>query len=89
MIIIVVIFKVLIDVHYCALNGPDILLTKNSHTFEPKLPKILGYEIAGKLVEVGDAAKKNGFEIGDKVVALNKKTFGGLTNQCTADLSVR
>ncbi|KAF7987538.1 hypothetical protein HCN44_003300 [Aphidius gifuensis] len=79
--------EVLIDVHYCALNGPDALLAKNNHTFEPALPNILGYEIAGKLVEVGGEAKKNGFKIGDKVVALNKTKFGGFKNQCIAEMS--
>lgn len=74
--------------HYCALNGPDALLVKNNYTSEPALPRILGYEIAGKLVEVGDEAKKNGFKIGDKVVALNKEKFGGFKSQCVAEISV-
>lgn len=80
--------QVLIDVHYCALNGPDILQLKNSYTSVPELPKILGYEVAGKLLEVGEDAKKKGFRVGDKIVALNKECAGGLAERCTADVTV-
>ncbi|XP_029167266.1 quinone oxidoreductase-like protein 2 [Nylanderia fulva] len=78
--------EVLIDVHYCALNTADALLSKNLYTFEPKLPTILGYEVVGKLVEVGEEAEKNGYKIGDKVVALNKEKYGGLTEKCLAEI---
>lgn len=78
----------LIDVQYCTLNGPDILKMKNLHRSPPKLPTILGYEVAGKLLEVGDQAKKQGFKVGDKVVALNKVQFGGLAERCVAEMTV-
>ncbi|GAB1862045.1 Quinone oxidoreductase-like protein 2 [Camponotus japonicus] len=78
--------EVLIDVHYCALNTSDTLLSKNLYTFEPKLPKILGYEVVGKLVEVGTEAEKNGYKIGDKVIALNKERYGGLAEKCLAEI---
>lgn len=81
--------QVLIDVHYCALNTSDTLLSKNLYTFEPKLPKILGYEVVGKLVEVGTEAEKNGYKIGDKVIALNKERYGGLAEKCLAEIGVR
>ncbi|XP_034945188.1 quinone oxidoreductase-like protein 2 [Chelonus insularis] len=79
--------EVLIDVHYCSLNGPDVLLTKNAYSVEPTLPKILGYEIAGKLLQVGDEAKAKGFKVGDKVIALNKNKFGGLAEQCVVEMN--
>ncbi|XP_074097367.1 quinone oxidoreductase-like protein 2 homolog [Cotesia typhae] len=79
--------EVLIDVQYCTLNGPDILKMKNLHRSPPKLPAILGYEVAGKLLEVGDQAKKQGFKVGDKVVALNKVQFGGLAERCVAEMT--
>ncbi|KMQ96835.1 quinone oxidoreductase-like protein 2-like protein [Lasius niger] len=78
--------EVLIDVHYCALNTSDALLSKNLYTFEPKLPTILGYEVVGKLVEVGTEAEKNGYKIGDQVVALNKEKYGGLAEKCLAEI---
>lgn len=79
----------LIDVQYCTLNGPDILKLKNLHKSPPKLPTVLGYELAGKLLEVGDQAKKQGFKVGDKVVALNKSRYGGLAERCIVEMTVR
>ncbi|XP_070153354.1 quinone oxidoreductase-like protein 2 [Polyergus mexicanus] len=78
--------EVLIDVHYCALNTSDALLSKNLYTFEPKLPTILGYEVVGKLIEVGTEAEKNGYKIGDKVITLNKERYGGLAERCLAEI---
>ncbi|KAG5308449.1 QORL2 protein, partial [Acromyrmex insinuator] len=78
--------EVLIDVHYCALSTSDLLLSQNLHTFEPKLPMILGYEIVGKLIEIGTEAEKNGYKIGDKVIALNKERYGGLAEKCLAEV---
>ncbi|KYN05319.1 Quinone oxidoreductase-like protein 2 [Cyphomyrmex costatus] len=78
--------EVLIDVHYCALSASDVLLSQNLHTFEPKLPMILGYEVVGKLIEIGTQAEKNGYKIGDKVVALNKERYGGLAEKCLAEV---
>lgn len=80
--------QVLIDVHYCALNASDALLSKNSYTFEPKLPTVLGYEVVGKLIEVGAEAEKEGYRVGDKVVALNKERYGGLAEKCLAEVGV-
>jgi len=81
--------QVLIDVHYCALNISDSLLSRNLYTFEPKLPIILGYEVVGKLVELGAEAEKRGYKVGDKVIALNKERYGGLAEKCLAEIGVR
>ncbi|XP_024876712.1 quinone oxidoreductase-like protein 2 [Temnothorax curvispinosus] len=78
--------EVLIDVHYCALNVSDALLSQNLYTFEPKLPMILGHEFVGKLAEVGAEAEKNGYKVGDKVIALNKERYGGLAEKCLAEV---
>ncbi|XP_032668734.1 quinone oxidoreductase-like protein 2 [Odontomachus brunneus] len=78
--------EVLIDVHYCSLNASDALLSKNSYIFEPKLPTILGYEVLGKLVEVGAEAERKGYRVGDKVIALNKDRYGGLAERCLAEV---
>lgn len=80
--------EVLIDVHYCSLNTSDMLLSQNLYIFEPKLPYILGYEVVGKLIEVGADAEKNGYKVGDKVVALNKERYGGLSEKCLAEVGV-
>lgn len=78
--------QVLIDVDYCALNGSDVLLSDNTYSHQPSLPAILGYEIVGKLLQVGDEAKKNGYKVGDRVVALNRERYGGLAEQCSAEI---
>lgn len=49
---------------------------------------ILGHEIVGKLVEVGAEAEKNGYKVGDKVIALNKERYGGLAEKCLAEVAV-
>jgi len=70
------------------LSASDLLLSQNLHTFKPKLPMILGYEVVGKLIEVGTEAEKNGYKIGDKVIALNKERYGGLAEKCLAEVGV-
>ncbi|XP_076756375.1 quinone oxidoreductase-like protein 2 [Xylocopa sonorina] len=79
--------EVLVDVHYCALNGSDALLTKNMYSFKPTLPMVLGYEFAGKLVQLGEEAEKQGYKVGDKIVAINKERYGGLAEQCVAEVN--
>ena len=80
--------QVVIDVNYCALNGLDVLLCENLYSYEQCLPFVPGYEVSGKLVEVGNDAKKAGYNIGDKVIALNKQRFGGLAERCIAEIGV-
>lgn len=70
------------------MNVSDALLSQNLYTFEPKLPMILGYEVVGKLVEVGSEAEKSGYRVGDKVIALNKERYGGLAEKCLAEVGV-
>ncbi|XP_015123070.1 quinone oxidoreductase-like protein 2 [Diachasma alloeum] len=83
--------EVLIDVHYCALNGPDILQMRNAYTSTTTLPKILGYEVGGKILQISEGAKAkakaDGLKIGDYVVALNKLHSRGLAQQCIADIT--
>ncbi|KAI4498803.1 hypothetical protein M0802_005978 [Mischocyttarus mexicanus] len=76
--------EVVIDVHYCAVNPSDVLLSKNLYTYEPKLPITLGYELVGELVYVGKNAQDKGYKTGDKVIALNKERYGGFAEQCIA-----
>jgi NADPH2:quinone reductase len=81
-------FQVIIDVSHCALNGLDVLLCENLYSMEQNLPFTPGYEVSGKLIEVGEDAKKAGYNVGDKVIALNKKRFGGLAERCIAEMDV-
>ncbi|XP_033211070.1 quinone oxidoreductase-like protein 2 [Belonocnema kinseyi] len=78
--------EVLIDVNYCACNGPDVLLSENSYKSELNPPLVLGFELAGKLIQVGPEAEKTGYKVGDKVVALNKERFSGFAEQCVVEV---
>ncbi|XP_023246099.1 quinone oxidoreductase-like protein 2 homolog isoform X2 [Copidosoma floridanum] len=79
--------EVLIDVNYCALNGLDVLLCENLYPREQSLPFVPGYELSGKLIQVSEGAKQAGYNVGDKVVALNKERFGGLADNCVAEIN--
>lgn len=70
------------------MNVSDALLSQNLHTYEPKLPLVLGHEVVGKLVEIGAEAEKSGYRVGDKVIALNKERCGGLAEKCLAEVGV-
>ncbi|XP_043674730.1 quinone oxidoreductase-like protein 2 isoform X2 [Vespula pensylvanica] len=79
--------EVIIDVNYCSVNHSDVLLSKNSYLYEPKLPITLGYELVGDLVYVGKDAEEKGYKIGDKVIALNKERYGGFAERCVAEVA--
>lgn len=56
--------EILIRVHSCATCGTDAKIFNHGH---PRLnpPQIIGHEIAGEIVEIGNAVQ--GYEIGDRV----------------------
>jgi propanol-preferring alcohol dehydrogenase len=56
--------QVLIKVHACGVCRTDLHIL-DGELIDPKLPLILGHEIVGSVVEVGDAVKK--FSVGDRV----------------------
>lgn len=63
-------------------------MSENLHSHKLNLPFVLGYEVSGKLIKVGEKAKEAGYNVGDKVLALNKERFGGLADQCIAEMNV-
>ena len=60
--------QVVIDVHACAVNFPDVLMIQNLYQFKPPLPFSPGAEVAGIVREVGDGV--TGITVGDRVVDL-------------------
>ncbi|HQE25753.1 MAG TPA: alcohol dehydrogenase catalytic domain-containing protein, partial [Candidatus Atribacteria bacterium] len=56
--------EVLIRVKACAICGSDIRIMHHGNP-RVKFPHIIGHEIAGVVVEVGEGVEK--FEIGDRV----------------------
>jgi NADPH:quinone reductase-like Zn-dependent oxidoreductase/acyl dehydratase len=60
--------EVLIKVHACGVNFPDLLIIQNKYQFKPELPFSPGGEVSGIIESVG--AKIKHFKAGDRVVAL-------------------
>ncbi|KAK6635044.1 hypothetical protein RUM44_000293 [Polyplax serrata] len=74
--------EIRIKVQYCSVNPSDVEIVKGYHEYKPKLPFVPGYEMAGEVLEVGKEAKLEGFNVGDKVIGLNKEACGGLSEEC-------
>ncbi|KFM66812.1 Synaptic vesicle membrane protein VAT-1-like protein, partial [Stegodyphus mimosarum] len=60
--------EVLIRVKACGLNFLDVMLRQGAIDNPPKLPVIMGFELAGEIVAVGEGVPD--FQIGDHVAAL-------------------
>ncbi|XP_066992736.2 quinone oxidoreductase-like protein 2 homolog isoform X2 [Anabrus simplex] len=73
-----------VKVRCCGLNTSDYLVANGEYDFKPSFPYVPGYEVSGKITEVGSTAASEGFAVGDRVVVLNKLTFGGLAEECIA-----
>jgi NADPH2:quinone reductase len=71
---------VLIKVKYSGLNFADVLARTGLYDEAPKIPTILGYDVAGTVSAVGDKVTK--YKIGDRVAALTR--FGGYAEYAVA-----
>jgi NADPH:quinone reductase len=69
--------EVLINVHACGINFPDLLIIQNKYQFKPNLPFSPGGEVSGILESVGEKVKH--LKVGDRVVALCG--WGGFAEQ--------
>jgi NADPH2:quinone reductase len=69
--------QVVIDVHACAVNFPDVLIIQNLYQFKPPLPFSPGAEVAGVVRAVADDVE--GVCVGDRVFA--SPGWGGLAEQ--------
>jgi NADPH:quinone reductase len=59
--------QVVVDVHGCGVNFPDVLMIEDKYQFKPALPFSPGGEVAGMVREVG--AGVGGLAVGDRVLA--------------------
>ena len=71
---------VLIRVHACGVNFPDVLMLRGQYQVKPELPFSPGFEVAGEVLEVGSNVA--GFAAGDRVIAM--LTSGGMQEQVVA-----
>ena len=69
--------QVVIDVHACAVNFPDVLMIQNMYQFKPPLPFSPGAEVAGVVSSVGEGV--SGLSVGDRVIA--SPGWGGLAEK--------
>lgn len=73
--------KVVIAVHACSINFPDVLIIEDKYQFKPARPFAPGCEIAGRIAAVGPGVE--GLAIGDRVMATTG--HGGLAERVAVD----
>ncbi|XP_022910739.2 quinone oxidoreductase-like protein 2 [Onthophagus taurus] len=76
--------EVRIQVKYCTLNSTDVENFRTEFREEPFTP---GYELSGKVVEVGKNVAKDQIMVGEQVAALSFKNYGGYADECIVDAS--
>ena len=65
--------QALVRIRACALGFPDLLMTRGAYQHKPELPSVMGGEMAGEVVAVGEGA--HDIAVGDAVVGGG--LFGG------------
>jgi len=73
--------QVVLDVHACAVNFPDVLMIQDLYQFKPKLPFSPGAEVAGVVSSTGEGVA--GIAVGDRVLA--SPGWGGLAERVAVD----
>src|SRR5436305_14790630 len=71
--------EVVVEVHACGLNRLDLWLEENALPISPKLPRITGGEVAGRIVAVGSGASE--WREGGRV-AVQSNYFCGACEYC-------
>jgi NADPH2:quinone reductase len=59
--------EIIIDVHACGVNFPDVLMVQGLYQFKPPLPFAPGGEVSGVVSAIGD--KVTEVQVGDRVAA--------------------
>lgn len=60
--------ELLVRVHACAINYPDVLIIEDRYQFRPPRPFAPGGEIAGEVLEAGEGVE--GWQAGDRLIAV-------------------
>ncbi|MET0145073.1 MAG: NADPH:quinone oxidoreductase family protein [Ilumatobacteraceae bacterium] len=74
--------QLVVDVHACGVNFPDVLMVQDLYQFRPDLPYTPGGEVAGTVVAMDHGVQ--GWAIGDRVLAA--ATTGGFAEQVAVDV---
>lgn len=75
--------QVVVDVHGCGVNFPDVLMIEDKYQFKPPLPFSPGGEIAGVVSAVGEGV--DGVTPGDRVLA--STGWGGMAERVAVPAS--
>nr|WP_221239315.1 NADPH:quinone oxidoreductase family protein [Sphingomonas xinjiangensis] len=75
--------QVVVSVHACAINYPDVLIIEDKYQFKPPRPFAPGGEIAGVVAAVGESV--TGWSVGDRVIAVTG--HGGLAEKIVVGAS--
>lgn len=70
--------ELLIRIHYCAINYPDVLVIEDKYQFKPPRPFAPGSEVSGVVEAVGEGVE--GWQVGDRLLALTASS-GGLAEK--------
>lgn len=73
--------EALIEVEAFGLNFADVLARRGLYRDCPPLPAVVGYEVVGKVTEVGKEV--NNIKVGDRVIAFTR--FGGYASHVVTD----
>ena len=69
--------ELLVRIHACAINYPDVLIIEDKYQFKPPRPFAPGGEVAGVVEAVGDGV--SGWNVGDRLIAYHGS--GGLAEK--------
>jgi NADPH:quinone reductase-like Zn-dependent oxidoreductase len=69
--------ELLVRVHACAINYPDVLIIEDKYQLKPPRPFAPGGEVAGEVEALGDGVE--GWSAGDRLIAV--PGFGGLVEK--------
>ena len=69
--------ELLVTVHACAINYPDVLIIEDKYQFKPPRPFAPGGEVAGVVEAVGEGVE--GWTVGDRLIAYHG--HGGLAEK--------
>ena len=69
--------ELLVRIHACAINYPDVLIIEDKYQFKPSRPFAPGGEVAGVVEAVGQGVR--GWDVGDRLIAYHG--HGGLAEK--------
>jgi NADPH:quinone reductase-like Zn-dependent oxidoreductase len=69
--------ELLVRIHACAINYPDVLIIEDKYQFKPPRPFAPGGEVSGVVEAVGDGV--DGWKVGDRLIAYHG--HGGLAEK--------